>query len=57
MTGGPPPLPRPDLIVAQGWDVMQRGLPAVFAVRFPDARGDTEARAMSERAVDLVLAL
>jgi hypothetical protein len=51
------PLPRPDLIVAEGWDIMRRGLPVVFALRFPDARGDVEARAASESAVDLVLAL
>jgi hypothetical protein len=51
------PLPRPDLIVNEGWDVMRRGLPTVFALRFPDARGDAAARAASERAVDLVLAL
>jgi hypothetical protein len=51
------PLPRPDVIIAEGWDVMRRGLPTIFATRFADARGDAEARATSERAVDLVVAL
>jgi hypothetical protein len=51
------PLPRPDLIIADGWAQLHAGLPAVFEVRFPDARGDLMAREVSERAVDLVLAL
>lgn len=49
------PLPRPDLIIADGWAVLHKGLPAIFAARFPDAGGDPAARAASERAVDLVL--
>jgi hypothetical protein len=49
------PLPRPDLIIAEGWDIMHHGLPPVFATRFPDARGDALARAASERAVDVVM--
>ncbi len=51
------PLPRPDRIVADGRSLMHRGLPTVFAARFPDAGGDPVARALSERAVDVVLAL
>ena len=51
------PLPRPDLIVAVGWDVMRRGLPTIFAARYPDAGGDPAARSLSEKAVDLVTAL
>lgn len=51
------PLPRPDLIIAAGWAQLHAGLPPIFAARFPDADGDPAARAASERAVDLVLAL
>ena len=51
------PLPRPDLMIAEGWDVMRRGLPIIFSARFPDAKGDQVARALSEQAVGLVLAL
>ena len=51
------PLPRPDLMIAEGWDVMRRGLPTVFVARFPDAKGDPVARALSEQAVDLIEAL
>jgi hypothetical protein len=50
-------LPRPDHLVAEGWAIMHKGLPTVFATRFPDARGDDAARAASERAVDVVMAL
>ncbi len=50
-------LPRPDMIVADGWDVMHRGLPTVLASRFSDASGDPKARALSEKAFDLVRAL
>ncbi len=51
------PLPRPDLILVEGWATLHAGLPVIFAARFPDACGDAAARAASERAVDLVLAL
>ena len=51
------PLPRPDLMIAEGWDVMRRGLPTVFVARFPDAEGDPVARALSEQAFDLIEAL
>jgi hypothetical protein len=51
------PLPRPDFIIAEGWDIMHRGLPPVFAARFPDASGDAAAHAASERAVNVVLSL
>lgn len=51
------PLPRPDLIASEGWIVMHRGLPTVFATRFPGAANDPAARALSEHAVDMVLAL
>jgi hypothetical protein len=51
------PLPRPDLIIAEGWAILHAGLPAIFAARFADARGDDRAHAASERAVDVVMAL
>lgn len=51
------PLPRPDLIIDEGWAILHSGLPPIFATRFPDARGDRAARAASERAVDVVMAL
>ena len=50
-------LPRPDLIISEGWDVMRRGLPTIFVARYPDANGDQAARALSEQAVVLVEAL
>jgi hypothetical protein len=48
-------LPRPDLILADGWALLHQGLPAIFATRFPEAIGDPVARAKSQAAVDLVL--
>lgn len=51
------PLPRPDIILSEGWAILHKGLPWLFAPRFPDARGDRVAHAASERAVDVVLAL
>jgi hypothetical protein len=51
------PLPRPDMIAALGWETMHRGLPTLFATRFHGASGDASARAISENAVNLVLAL
>ncbi len=50
------PLPRPDLILAEGWTILHHGLPKIFAALFPDARGDAAAHAASERAVDMVAA-
>ncbi len=50
-------LPRPDQIVGEGWDVMQRGLPTLLAERFANAQGDAQAHNTAERAVDMVLGL
>lgn len=51
------PLPRPDHLITEGWRILHRGLPIVFAPRFAEAIGDAAARTASERAVDLVVAL
>ncbi len=49
-------LPRPDRIVADGWEMLRRGLPAMLAGEYPEACGDEPARALSERAFDLAMA-
>jgi hypothetical protein len=47
-------LPPPEKMVADGWSILHRGLPAPFAARFPQATNDTDARTLAETAFDLV---
>jgi hypothetical protein len=46
----PAPLPPPERLVAEGEALLEAGLPACFAARFPGARDDAEARAIVARA-------
>jgi hypothetical protein len=47
-------LPPPETLVAQGWSILQRGLPAPFATHFSQAANDPDARALAEAAFNLV---
>ncbi|MGK6318102.1 hypothetical protein [Sphingomonas sp. DT-204] len=52
------PLPTPDQLVAEGRRLLHAGLPGPFADRFPGARDDAQARAltMSAESIAAVLA-
>ncbi len=50
-------LPRPDALVADGWNVLRSGLPPVFADMHPGARGDQDARMLTQAAMRIAATL
>jgi hypothetical protein len=50
-------LPRPDVLIADGWATLRAGLPPVFAAAHDGACGDGDARALTEAAMHIEQAM